>query len=398
MANGRFLSKSISTSEQLASVSLEADYLFTRCIPHLDVEGRLLGSARWLKSQVVPMRDEITVEKIPRLIEELAAATDHVGRPLVECYEIGGRQFLAFPGFLAHQQGLRANREAPSKIPAPPGGGCEEPPSPAMRVDAPSAPLPDNSGSTPGALPEDSGLSGREVKVSQAEAVRAREEPTPASAQGPERAPNPAAPLSLRDEFVRRYYALATPQRLADVHRQLDAVLTPAGSRVSKTERAVATTVTLEKALREMLDAGAVRVPDKAIVVLLRKLISGRCNETRPPGLPAAAPPQLPRTRGACASLGALVAGPPATPSPAADPITPEDRSEALSWVAQHPERLQAIEAWADIEAARVHPRWRDFPRMAAVRARNVEEALVGAFREARALSPISQTLGAVHA
>lgn len=117
MAEGRFLSRSISTNEQLASVSFEAAMLFTWCIPHLDVEGRLAGNAMYLKSNVVPLRDEITLRKIPKLLAELAAAVDRQGQPLVIWYEAGRQQVLQFPGFAGQQKGLRKDREAASKLP-----------------------------------------------------------------------------------------------------------------------------------------------------------------------------------------------------------------------------------------------------------------------------------------
>jgi len=43
VAQGRFVSRAIAHNRQLASVSLLADHLFTKCIPHLDVEGRMTG-------------------------------------------------------------------------------------------------------------------------------------------------------------------------------------------------------------------------------------------------------------------------------------------------------------------------------------------------------------------
>lgn len=117
MAKGRFISRSISTNEQLASVSFNADYFFTRCIAHLDVDGRLTGNPVLLKSNVVPLRDEITLKLIPKLIEELGAAVDLAGRSLVVWYEVGAQRVLFFPGFAGQQTGLRVKRESPSRLP-----------------------------------------------------------------------------------------------------------------------------------------------------------------------------------------------------------------------------------------------------------------------------------------
>lgn len=124
VARGRFVSRSIATSEQLAAVPLLADYLFRACIPFLDVAGRMTGNPALIKSQVVPLRDEIDSRVLPELLRSLSAATDHEGIPLVFWYEINGIKVLEFPKFSAHQQGLRTDREAPSKL--PPRNGMEK--------------------------------------------------------------------------------------------------------------------------------------------------------------------------------------------------------------------------------------------------------------------------------
>jgi hypothetical protein len=117
MANGRFVSKSISSNEQLSIVSLEADFFFQRCLPHLDVEGRITGNPQLLKGAVFPLREQITAENIPALIEELGRSTDADGRSLVVWYEVGAQRVLLFPRFMRHQTGLNKKREAPSRLP-----------------------------------------------------------------------------------------------------------------------------------------------------------------------------------------------------------------------------------------------------------------------------------------
>jgi hypothetical protein len=111
MPEGRFVSKSIATSEQLASVSFKADFVFGRCLPHLDVEGRMPGNPRTIKAITCPLRDEITIRGIGDCIAEL------VNAELVLWYEVDGIQVLAFPQFRRHQRGLKTEREAPSKLP-----------------------------------------------------------------------------------------------------------------------------------------------------------------------------------------------------------------------------------------------------------------------------------------
>lgn len=116
-ARGRMVSRSIATSEQLAAVSLLADFLFRACIPFLDATGRMTGNPALIKSQVLPLRDEIHSGVMPELLRELANSVDHDGIPLVFWYEINGAKVLEFPKFPEHQTGMRADREAPSKFP-----------------------------------------------------------------------------------------------------------------------------------------------------------------------------------------------------------------------------------------------------------------------------------------
>lgn len=187
MARGRMISKSISTNGQLRSVSLEADFLFGRMIPHLDCEGRISGDPDVVKATACPLRREITVEVVSRCIAEL----ESVG--LIECYEVNGQVLIWFPGFVTHQTGLRKDREAASRIPPPPG--------------------PTNSGLTPDELPQPRGLSevkGSEVKGSEA-GVGVVDHPT-------ETPPVPAPAARKRGAAVK---LSADEQRVWDFYRAL---------------------------------------------------------------------------------------------------------------------------------------------------------------------------------
>ena len=114
MAEGRFVSKSIATDWELNRVvSFEADYLFRACIPFIDREGRLTGHPGEVKALVCPLRENMTAEVVDRCLGELAAAK------LVLWYEVDGKPTLWFKGFSTHQKGLRADREAASKLPSP---------------------------------------------------------------------------------------------------------------------------------------------------------------------------------------------------------------------------------------------------------------------------------------
>lgn len=113
MPDGRFLSKSIAYSAQVGSVSLEADYLFMRMIPHLDSAGRMTGEPMSVKALCCPLRQEITGDVVERCLAELAKAR------LVRWYEHAGARYVEMPGFAKHQRGARLDREAPSRLPAP---------------------------------------------------------------------------------------------------------------------------------------------------------------------------------------------------------------------------------------------------------------------------------------
>lgn len=117
MAHGRMLNKTISLNKELADLQSDASrLLFTWTIAHLDVEGRIHGDPEVLKSIVVPRIKHITSEVVEQCIKEWAT------KGLVIWYTAGGDQWLQFPGFHENQKGLKKDREAASKIPAPEEG------------------------------------------------------------------------------------------------------------------------------------------------------------------------------------------------------------------------------------------------------------------------------------
>jgi hypothetical protein len=115
MARGRFLSRSVSLSEQIDDLidreGFEAGLLITWMIPHLDVDGRMRGGPKAVKATVCPLRDDVTREKVASILE----AADDIG--LLRWYEVDGERFVWFPKFDEHQQGLRRDREASSNLP-----------------------------------------------------------------------------------------------------------------------------------------------------------------------------------------------------------------------------------------------------------------------------------------
>jgi hypothetical protein len=154
MPDGRFISKSISLSGQLKNVSLEADYLFGRMIPHLDRDARMDGDPDVVKATACPLRAEMT----PELIRTALAELDAVG--LIEWYEVDGQMVCHFPAFGVHQRGMKYEREAPSRLPSRETQGAK----PVRRH---AAPMRSGSGPTPDQVRTNSGSMADQVRLSE---------------------------------------------------------------------------------------------------------------------------------------------------------------------------------------------------------------------------------------
>ena len=157
MADGRMLSKKISLNEAVAS--LENDLhrlLFTWGISHLDIDGRISGSPKVFRAIVAPLLEHITSDKVSKFFQ------DAESKGLILRYQVDSEWFIAYPKFKDNQR-LRADREAPSKLPPPP-----------ELIQPTPGGLPEDSRSEPAELPEDSAfklsLSLREVKLREASA------------------------------------------------------------------------------------------------------------------------------------------------------------------------------------------------------------------------------------
>ena len=108
------LSTTIATDKRLAALSLTAEYLFLKTVPHLDRDGLILGDASLLWAQIAPRR--------PELLPEITnAVTSWIDADLVIAYETSDGLALYFPGFAKNQVGMRYEREPQSTIASPPG-------------------------------------------------------------------------------------------------------------------------------------------------------------------------------------------------------------------------------------------------------------------------------------
>lgn len=112
MAKGRMISKSASTSKKLSLVQLDALVLFLLIVAHTDEYGRLEAEPEMIKAKVVPLRKDITVERIIEIITELRA----VG--LIKTYTVGEDHYLEVVNFDDHQT-FRNDRKRKQEYPVP---------------------------------------------------------------------------------------------------------------------------------------------------------------------------------------------------------------------------------------------------------------------------------------
>lgn len=111
MPQGRMLNKKISYDEKIAMLSLKAKFLYTWCIPHLDVKGRIYAIPDYIKGNIVPLAKEIKMKEISKLLEEIQNAD------LIILYG-ANNMYMEFKGFLSNQS-INPDREAKSIIPEP---------------------------------------------------------------------------------------------------------------------------------------------------------------------------------------------------------------------------------------------------------------------------------------
>lgn len=114
MASGRFLSTSIAEDDRLSKLSLMAEFIYLKTIPHLDRDGMITGRPGLLYSRVCPAREEL-FGGLLALIDEWVV----VGL-VIRFYSDEG-PVLFFPGFLKNNNLPHYSRERASRFPAPPG-------------------------------------------------------------------------------------------------------------------------------------------------------------------------------------------------------------------------------------------------------------------------------------
>jgi hypothetical protein len=114
MASGRFLSTTIAEDDRLARLSIAAELLYLKTIPHLDRDGMISGRAGFLWGKVCPLREELIGEMQSAINEWVRVGL--VVRTITEAGPV-----LFFPGFLKNNHLPHYSRERPSRFGPPPG-------------------------------------------------------------------------------------------------------------------------------------------------------------------------------------------------------------------------------------------------------------------------------------
>jgi hypothetical protein len=89
-AESRLVYNSISTSERVSSLGEKGALIFTWLITHCDPQGRMQGSPKVVKHQVVPLIDTISEEDVAEVLDKMGECkliiqyADSKGRPLIQ--------------------------------------------------------------------------------------------------------------------------------------------------------------------------------------------------------------------------------------------------------------------------------------------------------------------------
>lgn len=114
----RSLWGSISTSKKVNALSAKGVILYTFTMPHLDDEGFIDADPKVLKYTAVPLRDDIPVEEIEKLVNEIATVHKKVQStpvPLWIIHKTSHGNFIQDPVF-HERQSFKGIRKNPSKI------------------------------------------------------------------------------------------------------------------------------------------------------------------------------------------------------------------------------------------------------------------------------------------
>ena len=161
MARGRILSTSIAEDEDFNSMSIAAQFIFMRTIPHLDRDGLISGNPTLLHAKVAPLLPSFCGQ-----MESIIA--EWIQFDFVLRYKDGKRDVLFFIGFAKNQVNMRYDREGESSF-APPHGYVRTPNGLQQVERTESAAVDDNGGINSGSTPA-------EVRTNSPLRLRSRED------------------------------------------------------------------------------------------------------------------------------------------------------------------------------------------------------------------------------
>ncbi len=113
MARKRMLDPSIWDDEHVGMLSPNAFRLFICCISNADDDGKLLGSARYLRALAFRFSDDVSVESTAGWLDEIASTMRSFQR-----YTVAGREYIRFLKWHEYQV---INKPTASKLPDPDG-------------------------------------------------------------------------------------------------------------------------------------------------------------------------------------------------------------------------------------------------------------------------------------
>lgn len=251
MARIRSVKPTFWTDEKIGLLARDVRLTFLGLISAMaDDHGRLPGVARLVRGAVYPFDEDISTVEVERHLADLDE------RHLIQRYQVNGGQYIHIRNWLRHQ---KVEKPSPSLIPEPPRT------------------LDDHSGNGRGTFStERSGAEGmgRDGIESGADA-RAR-------AKAPASSHEPAAGLPLLvDRFLETFYRSATPERREEIKQQLRATLGEEGARIRRGEFVKArNSAHLASCISDTIRA-EIKNPDKAIVIVLKKLCDPELDSQR---------------------------------------------------------------------------------------------------------------------
>ena len=113
MARGRMINATVAEDEDFNSMSIDAQFMFMRTLPHLDRDGLITGNSALLWSKIAPLLPEYNA-KMSGIIQEWITSGFVIG------YVDGKRDVLFFINFRKNQTGMRYEKETPSQFAPPP--------------------------------------------------------------------------------------------------------------------------------------------------------------------------------------------------------------------------------------------------------------------------------------